>query len=113
MSAFRNLSTLVQRVVILVRQSSLNKPQTKELETAGAQLRTGDIATDSVEQLVAALNGVDIVISLVLFYVDQRNLIRAAKEAGVKRVVPSEFGPYIRRGVMTPIDMVGSIVFLS
>ncbi|KAJ7583082.1 NAD(P)-binding protein [Mycena floridula] len=51
------------------------------------------------ETLTTLLAGVEVLIMTVLAFVDQRPVLLAAKEAGVKRVVPSEFGPSIPRGV--------------
>lgn len=52
----------------------------------------GDINSPK-EELVAALKGVDMVISAVLYYSEipsQMVLVDAAKEAGVKRFVPND-----------------------
>ncbi len=93
---------------MLVRPSSVNKPLVKELKAAGAEIRLGDI-TEAPEKMEAFLQGVDILVSLVLAMVDQKPLFRAAKKVGVGRVVPSDFGPYAPRGVMTMHDIVNSI----
>ncbi|KAF8920533.1 NAD-P-binding protein [Mucidula mucida] len=92
------------RVALLVRPSSVNKPLVKELKAAGAEIRLGDI-TEAPEKMEAFLQGVDILVSLVLAMVDQKPLFRAAKKVGVGRVVPSDFGPYAPRGVMTMHDI--------
>ncbi|KAF8920539.1 NAD-P-binding protein [Mucidula mucida] len=92
------------QVALLVRPSSVNKPLVKELQTAGAEIRIGDI-TEAPEKIEAFLQGVDILVSLVLAMIDQKPLFRAAKKVGVGRVVPSDFGPYAPRGVMTMQDI--------
>ncbi|KAF9023035.1 NAD(P)-binding protein [Hymenopellis radicata] len=92
------------RVALLVRPSSVNKPVVQELKAAGAEVRIGDI-TEAPEKLEAFLEGVDILVSLVLAWIDQKPLFRAAKKTGVGRVVPSDFGPYAPRGVTALQDM--------
>ncbi|KAF8920527.1 NAD-P-binding protein [Mucidula mucida] len=92
------------RVALLARPGSINKPLVQELKAAGAEIRIGDI-TEAPEKIEAFLQGVDILVSLVLAMVDQKPLFRAAKKAGVGRVVPSDFGPYAPRGVMTMQDI--------
>ncbi|KAI0827595.1 NAD-P-binding protein [Trametes gibbosa] len=88
------------RVVALVRPASASKPATHALRAAGADIRLGDI-TDSLDTLKAHLAGVDILISAVVAWsiTDQKDLFRAAKEAGVRRVVPCDFGTPGQRGV--------------
>ncbi|KAJ8474130.1 hypothetical protein ONZ45_g16059 [Pleurotus djamor] len=92
------------RLAILVRQSSTSKPIVEDLVAARAELRIGDI-TESADKLEAALQGVDIVISTVQIFLDQRPLFDAAKKAGVSRVIPSDFGPSAPRGIMTMHDL--------
>ena len=76
------------------------------MKAAGVDIRPGDIATDSVEKLTSLLLGVDILISTVVPFTDQRPIFQAAKAAGVKRVLPSEFGPFIPEDVLTLADQV-------
>jgi hypothetical protein len=61
-----------------------------------------DVTKDSEEQLVQKLQGVDIIVSVVAAEAleTQRPLFRAAKKAGVKRVVPSDFATPAPEGVM-------------
>ncbi|KAF9052314.1 NAD-P-binding protein [Hymenopellis radicata] len=92
------------RVALLVRPGSVNKPVVHELKAVGAEIRIGDIA-EAPEKIEAFLQGVDILISLVLAMIDQKPLLLAAKKAGVGRVVPSDFGPYVPRGVMAMQDI--------
>ncbi|KAH8824181.1 hypothetical protein DL96DRAFT_1467778 [Flagelloscypha sp. PMI_526] len=93
----------------LVRSASLTKPLVEELRDSGVTIHPGDIATDGSEQLENVLKGVDIFISMVLPVVDQRPLILAAKKAGVKRFVPSEFGPHAPPGATIGQDMKNEI----
>ncbi|KAE9396232.1 NAD(P)-binding protein [Gymnopus androsaceus JB14] len=94
------LATSDQLVVkALVRPTSLSKPETKQLEALGVEIIPGDLVTSTAQDLEKALQGIDIVICTVLPFVDQKPLFLAAKRAGVKRVVPSDFGPQIPRGV--------------
>ncbi|KIY67175.1 NAD-P-binding protein [Cylindrobasidium torrendii FP15055 ss-10] len=98
------LSTGNFSVIALIRASSASKPIVNELESAGAEIRLGDLS-DPVEKLEKALTGVDVVISTVLAMVDQRPLLLAASKVGVKRVVPSDFGPHAPRGAMYMNDI--------
>ncbi|KIY66232.1 NAD(P)-binding protein [Cylindrobasidium torrendii FP15055 ss-10] len=87
------------RVAILVREKSQQKPAVQEYKAAGAEVRIGDI-TQTEEELVQHLAGVNIIISLVLALIDQKPLFRAAKKVStITRVVPSDFGPHGTRGV--------------
>ncbi|KAH9858863.1 NAD-P-binding protein [Lenzites betulinus] len=88
------------RVSALVRPASQSKPAIQVLRTAGVDIRLGDI-TDGVEKLMGALSGVNILVVSVVAYPfpDQRDLIRAAKEVGVQRVIPCDFGTPGKRGL--------------
>ncbi|KAF4565676.1 hypothetical protein EYR36_002254 [Pleurotus pulmonarius] len=92
------------RLSILVREASKDKPAIKELTDAGAELVVGDIS-DSVEKLGSYLKGVDVLISTVLVMVDQKPLFLAAKNAGVGRVIPSDFASTAPKGVMFTNDI--------
>ncbi|KAG9225638.1 hypothetical protein CCMSSC00406_0007495 [Pleurotus cornucopiae] len=92
------------RLSILIGESSINKPVNKELTEAGAEVVRGDIS-ESPEKLESYLKGVDVLISTVPVMVDQKPLILAAKQAGVGRVVPSDFGPIAPKGVMNMHDI--------
>jgi len=64
-----------------------------ELSSKGAHLVEG--STDDIESLKKALHGVDLVVSAFSGQAcgqPQLNLVKAAKEAGVKRFIPSEYG---------------------
>ncbi|KAL4258583.1 NAD(P)-binding domain superfamily protein [Pleurotus pulmonarius] len=90
-------------LTILVREGSLRKPIVKELTDAGAEVCIGDISDDA-EELQSYLEGVDVLISLVPVMVDQKPLFLAAKKAGVRRVVPSDFGSTAPKGVSAMHD---------
>ncbi|KAF4583777.1 hypothetical protein EYR40_002268 [Pleurotus pulmonarius] len=87
-----------------VREASVNKPAIQELTKAGAEVVVGDIS-ESPERLESYLKGVDVLISTVLITVDQKPLILAANNAGVGRVVPSDFGPTAPEGIMAMHDL--------
>ncbi|EIW55885.1 NAD-P-binding protein [Trametes versicolor FP-101664 SS1] len=93
------------RVAALVRPASQSKPATQALRTSGVDIRIGDL-TDGVAKLTEALAGVDVVISAVVAWsiLAQKDLIRAAKEVGVKRIVPCDFGTPGKRGVRELTD---------
>ncbi|KAF9289830.1 hypothetical protein BGZ68_008553 [Mortierella alpina] len=78
------------RVKILTRGTAANDKLT-EFQSSGAIVVFDAFSGNN---LVTALHGVDIVVSAVGsdFYSSQVPLIDAAKAAGVKRFVPSEFG---------------------
>ncbi|KIY64435.1 NAD(P)-binding protein [Cylindrobasidium torrendii FP15055 ss-10] len=92
------------RVSILVREKSLDKPSVKEFKAAGANVLVGDVSQPQ-DVLEGYLKGVDILVILTLIMVDQMPILRAAKQVGtLKRVVPSDFGPSIPRGVTDMYD---------
>ncbi|KAI0628429.1 NAD-P-binding protein [Trametes polyzona] len=80
------------RVEALVRPASLSKPEVAALREAGVGIRTGDI-TDDPDKLREVLRGVDVLISAVLAWLidEQKEIFRAAKDVGVKRVVPCDW----------------------
>ncbi|KAI9063942.1 NAD-P-binding protein [Trametes sanguinea] len=88
------------RVAALIRPESLSKPATEALRASGVEIRAGDLR-DGVESLTKAFAGVDILISAVSAWVLelQRDAFRAAKAAGVKRVVPCDFATPGERGI--------------
>ncbi|KAJ4269675.1 hypothetical protein NW762_001343 [Fusarium torreyae] len=81
-------------VTAIVRPSSIHKPEVEHIKSKGVSIVSLDIQ-NSHEELVKALTGQDVVISgLVPWSKDpELALINAAKDAGVKRYVPSAFGP--------------------
>jgi uncharacterized protein YbjT (DUF2867 family) len=77
----------------LVRPATRKDPaKMKPLQAAGATIHEGDLA--DYDSLVRACRAVDTVISAVggLQIGDEGPLVKAAKEAGVQRFVPSDFG---------------------
>ncbi|KAJ3533304.1 hypothetical protein NM208_g8046 [Fusarium decemcellulare] len=82
------------KITALVRPSSVNKPEVEKIKTQGVTIVPVDLV-GSQEDLVKALSGQDVVISaLEPFALEpQFALANAAKDAGVKRYVPSAFGP--------------------
>jgi len=81
-------------VKVLARDNAKNKVKLDELATLGAVIVHIDIESDSVDKIQHALQGADAVISTLSGGAagTQINLIEAAKAAGVKRFIPSEFG---------------------
>ena len=92
---------------MLVRPTSVSKPATVELQASGVEIRVGEL-TDDYEKLKQYLQGVDILISAVDARVvrDQREIFRAAKEVGVKRVIPCDWATPGARGVRFLTDTV-------
>ncbi|TBU52272.1 NAD(P)-binding protein [Dichomitus squalens] len=88
------------RVAVIVRPSSLSKSIVSEFRASGAEIRTGDVQ-DGIESLKKTLEGADILVSAVVAWSinEQRDLIRAAKEVQVQRVVPCDFGTPGAKGV--------------
>ncbi|KAM0420646.1 hypothetical protein ACHAPT_011562 [Fusarium lateritium] len=82
------------QVTAIVRPSSINKPEVEKLKSRGVSIVALELVS-SHEELVKALTGQEVVISaLEPFSVEpQLALASAAKDAGVKRYVPSAFGP--------------------
>lgn len=86
--------------------------------TANDTLRNRGVAVTPVdlkgpkEELVNLLRGIDIVICAIYHeaLMDQIPLARAAKEAGVKRFVPCNFGTPGIRGVVWANDTVSPIL---
>ncbi|PIL32964.1 hypothetical protein GSI_05082 [Ganoderma sinense ZZ0214-1] len=93
------------RVAAVVRPSSLSKPAVADLRARGAEIRTGDL-NDGLESLKQTLAGADILVSAVIAWAisQQRDLILAAKEVGVQRVVPCDFGTPGATGVRALFD---------
>ncbi|KAE8356372.1 hypothetical protein BDV28DRAFT_165037 [Aspergillus coremiiformis] len=81
-------------ITALSRPSSMEKPENQKLREGGINVVAYDVH-GPLEKLVDILTGVDVVISAVSYagISDQIPLARAAKEAGVKRFVPSAYAP--------------------
>ncbi|KAH7144397.1 hypothetical protein B0J13DRAFT_555122 [Dactylonectria estremocensis] len=77
-----------------VRPASIDKSEVQNIKQQGVAIVPFDLEAPH-EELVKALTGQDVVISCIIpFAADAQNaLADAAKAAGVKRFVPSYFGP--------------------
>ncbi|EMD32157.1 hypothetical protein CERSUDRAFT_109048 [Gelatoporia subvermispora B] len=89
------------RVAVTTRPSSFAKAPVADLRSQGVDVRVADIETFSVNELRDLLSDVDILISTVLFELirEQKPLLTAAKNVGVKRVIPCDFGTPGKRGI--------------
>lgn len=78
------------------------------MKTRGAEIRIVDLESESTEQLQEHLKGVDTVISAIswTYFSSQKPLIRASKEAGVKRFIPCDWGTPCTRGLAWVFDLV-------
>lgn len=96
-----------QRLAALVRPSSKYKPAVESLKKRGVEIRIGDIH-DSVEDLQRALAGANVLISVVSATVilQQKNVLEAAKKAGIGRVIPCDFATACPPGRMALNDAV-------
>ena len=92
---------------MLVRPGSVAKPTVADRKASGVEIRVGDL-TDDYAELKEHLQGVDILISAVdgRIITKQREIIRAAKEVGVQRVVPCEWATPGKKGFHVITDMV-------
>lgn len=90
-----------------MRPSSVEKPATITLKERGIKIVPIDLGGNH-DELVAALEGIDTVISAIHFQSldDEIPLSNAAKRAGVKRYVPCFFATIAPRGVMGIRDRV-------
>ncbi|KIY74148.1 NAD(P)-binding protein [Cylindrobasidium torrendii FP15055 ss-10] len=100
------ISTNSFTVIVLIRPTSVSKPLVKEFEAGGAQIRLGDIV-DPLEKLEEVLQDVDILISTAMVFdlESLKLLFLAASKVGVKRVIPSDFGPHAPRGATVMNDI--------
>lgn len=91
----------------MIRPSSIDKSVTSALKEKGVKIVAIDLR-GSQDELVAALRGIDVVISAIYYQAlgDEIPIATAAKEAGVKRYVPCFFATVAPRGVMKARDMV-------
>lgn len=88
-----------------MRPNSIEKPATVALKEKGIKIVAIDLQGNQ-DELVAALKGIDIVISAIYYQAlqDEIPLSTAAKAAGVKRYVPCFFATIAPRGVMKARD---------
>jgi uncharacterized protein YbjT (DUF2867 family) len=90
----RELIALGSATVRITRRAGSNADDVAKLTAAGAELVTADLADPA--SLVAACAGIDIVVSSVQGMRDvivdgQTHLVRAAEQAGVARMIPSDY----------------------
>lgn len=79
-----------EKLRLLIRKDSLNKPEVKEFKEKGAEIIEGDLSNH--ELLVKELKNVQVVISSVIFPKDEFALLKAAQEAKVNLYIPSIWG---------------------
>lgn len=103
----------VQKIVAAIRPSSADKPEIASLRSRGADVHIIDIVASSQEQIIAELRGAqaDVFISTLVPIAQsdielQKTLAKAAKEAGIKRFVPSDWATACPPGVMRLRDTV-------
>ncbi|TDL19861.1 NAD(P)-binding protein [Rickenella mellea] len=97
-------------VVAAIRPASKDKPEVAKLKSRGVEVRLVDILTID-DSTVDVLRGVDIVISATdhTTISAQKQLVDAAKKAGVKRLIPNDWGTPCVRGVRQYYDDKGVI----
>ncbi|OGM49635.1 hypothetical protein ABOM_001899 [Aspergillus bombycis] len=79
-------------VEILVRASSVGKKAVMDIQDRGVKVRVADL-TASEDELALVLSGIDILVSAIAAQdqAAQKNLMRAAKMAGIQRVIPCAY----------------------
>ncbi|KLU90192.1 hypothetical protein MAPG_09156 [Magnaporthiopsis poae ATCC 64411] len=90
-------------ITAVTRPASLGKPENEEYRKKGVKV-VGALMTDPREKLAEILRGADAVITP-MFPAEldwQKNVIDVCKDVGVKRYIPSNFGP-----VMPPVGAMG------
>lgn len=99
------------RIILGVRPTSLSKPKVSEFRERGVEIRAIDLDDPTADALDAALKGADIVISTMIFSEVEKQipLIDAAKRAGVKRFIPSDWAPPCVRGVRRLYDQKAAV----
>ncbi|TDL15979.1 NAD-binding protein [Rickenella mellea] len=92
-------------VVAGIRPASKNKPEVENLKSRGVEIRLVDISAVD-DSTVDALRGLDIVISATDYSTisAQKQLVDAAKKAGVKRFIPNDWATPCVRGVRQYYD---------
>uniref|UniRef100_A0A8H7K6X3 NmrA-like domain-containing protein n=1 Tax=Bionectria ochroleuca TaxID=29856 RepID=A0A8H7K6X3_BIOOC len=82
-------------VTAYVRPSSTEKPQLQGFKEKKVPIIPLDLEAASLEEIVKAFQGQDIIISGVMPHTSdiEKKLATAAKEVGVKRFIPSFFAP--------------------
>ncbi|KAF2258536.1 NAD(P)-binding protein [Lojkania enalia] len=98
-------------ITCLIRTSSAGKPSVQALKDRGLKVVTGDL-TGPIEDIVALLEGIDIVIAALFpgSLNDQIPLLKAAAQVGVERFLPCNWGtPAARGGILTLTDTKGEV----
>lgn len=95
-------------IISAVRPSSATKPEANAIKARGIEIRHLDLESATADQLSNSLNGIDTVISAVhVSLLDlQKPLADACKKAGVKRLIPCDWGPSCTTGVRKMFDRV-------
>ena len=101
-----------QTVIAATRPSSLHKPEIDALRSRGVDIRALDLENSTTDQVADILQGVDTLISAItpLQLQLQKPLADACKKAGVKRLIPCDWGPASIRGVSRLVDEVRNYV---
>ncbi|EPT01233.1 NAD-binding protein [Fomitopsis schrenkii] len=88
-------------VAALTRPASASKPDVSTLRARGVDIRVGDYIADPPAKLAEYLKGVDVLLSSISAeaILAQKPILKAAVEAGVKRIVPCDFGTPGAKGV--------------
>ena len=90
----------------------MSKPLVNALRSRGVEIRVGDCITDPPAKLAAYLQGVDVLLSTINAEatLEQKTILKAAVDAGVKRIIPCDFGTPGAKGVRDLHDMVRSVL---
>ncbi|TFY57722.1 hypothetical protein EVJ58_g6855 [Rhodofomes roseus] len=87
-------------VAVLTRLASASKPEVDALRSQGVEIRIGDFAVDPPAKLAEYVKGVEVLLSVASADVldAQKPILKAAVDAGVKRLIPCDVGtPGARR----------------
>ncbi|KAF5623697.1 isoflavone reductase P3 [Fusarium tjaetaba] len=82
------------KLTAIVRPASINKPEIQQIKNKGVSVVPINLENNH-DELVKALTGQDVVISCLVPFTTgpEIALANASKEAGIKRFLPSAFGP--------------------
>lgn len=102
-----------QKLVVVTRAAG--NPQVQQWKLQGVEEKVIDVGAATHIDLVRLLKGVNIIVSLISAFAleTQVPLFAAAKDAGVERVVPSDFGPSYPPGRLHVGDRVSVAVILG
>jgi hypothetical protein len=97
----------VKAIISFTREASLNSPANQRLQDKGVSIVSYDLSGPHAT-LVDQLKNMDVLISCITWehLEDQITWIEAAKEAGVKRFVPSEWVGPAPKGIINIKDRV-------